>query len=319
MSRSMTGIEMEDVACPLGCPKDDEPVLAGRDLLHELPGIFAVVRCRTCGLMRTNPRPTRATIGGYYPEDYGPYRGTRVTATTSGPRRLSSLRNAVKEVLELNTMRLPAVRPGRMLEIGCASGAFLHAMANRGWQVEGIEASASAAACAAALGYRVHTGTVEDAPAPAEPLDLIVGWMVLEHLHEPVQALRRLASWLNPSGWLVLSTPNAGAIDFRIFGSNWYPLQLPTHLYHLTPKSVARMLAAAGWRLERVHFQRVLVDPVASLGYVLAARGMSSLGPRLVRFTEAPWYWAYALLPFAAVAAAFGQTSRMTLWARKAS
>ena len=71
-------VVLEDADCPLGCPRSDETVLAGRDRLHGLPGRFQVVRCRSCGLMRTNPRPSPGTIGFYYPEDYHPYRNTRV-------------------------------------------------------------------------------------------------------------------------------------------------------------------------------------------------------------------------------------------------
>ena len=71
-------IQMEDVPCPFGCPQNDEVVLTGHDLLHNLPGEFTVVKCRSCGLMRTNPRPTQETISFYYPDRYGSYLGTRV-------------------------------------------------------------------------------------------------------------------------------------------------------------------------------------------------------------------------------------------------
>jgi hypothetical protein len=60
------------VGCPLGCPPDDEPVLQAIDELHGLPGRFSVVRCRSCKLMRTSPRPTLESIGQYYPDPYGP-------------------------------------------------------------------------------------------------------------------------------------------------------------------------------------------------------------------------------------------------------
>ena len=78
--------------------------------------------------------------------------------------------------------------------------------------MEGIEFSPKAAAVARALGYPVHAGSLETAPAPVEPFDLIVGWMVLEHLHDPVLALKKLNAWMKPGGWLVLSIPNAGRV-----------------------------------------------------------------------------------------------------------
>src|SRR4051812_38486661 len=67
------GVELEDCPCPNGCVRSDSFILEGEDRLHGLPGRFLVVRCGGCELMRTNPRPTAATISAYYPSDYGPY------------------------------------------------------------------------------------------------------------------------------------------------------------------------------------------------------------------------------------------------------
>jgi len=135
----MLRFQLENVPCPLGCSKKDEIVLVGRDLLHGLPGEFTVVKCRTCGLMRTNPRPTPETIAFYYPDDYGPYVGTRVQQTDAKRTSLmkTMLRPVVKRLFNFNTNTLPPLPPGRMLEVGCASGAFLHHMSAQGWQVEG--------------------------------------------------------------------------------------------------------------------------------------------------------------------------------------
>jgi SAM-dependent methyltransferase len=216
-NKMMGAIQLEDVSCPLGCPKSDEVILAGRDLLRDLPGEFTIVKCRTCGLMRTNPRPSQDTIGFYYPDDYGPYLGTQVRQTkpSSGIKKL--LKPWVRRVFNFNSMKLPSLAPGRMLEIGCASGAFLHQMAGQGWQVQGVEFSQKAAQAAEQLGYPVHAGPLETAPRPGEPFDLIVGWMVLEHRHDPIGGLKKLGEWAKPGAWLALSVPNAASQSFRFF------------------------------------------------------------------------------------------------------
>jgi 2-polyprenyl-3-methyl-5-hydroxy-6-metoxy-1,4-benzoquinol methylase len=312
-------IHLEEVACPLCCPKNDEIILTGRDLLHDLPGEYTVVKCRTCGLMRTNPRPTPETIGFYYPADYGPYLGTRVQQTA--PKRTSIIKKllkpAVKQLFKFNTNALPSLSPGRLLEVGCASGAFLHHMSAQGWQVEGVEFSVKAAQSATQLGYSVHAGPLETAPEPRQPLDLIVGWMVLEHLHDPIGGLNKLREWAKPGAWLVLSVPNAASLEFRFFKDKWYALQMPTHLYHFTPETLGRVLQSGGWTLEKVHHQRVLSNLIGSIGYVLRDKGFTSLGQKLIDFPESSGYWVYALYPLALLFGAFGQTGRMTVWARK--
>jgi 2-polyprenyl-3-methyl-5-hydroxy-6-metoxy-1,4-benzoquinol methylase len=291
-------------------------VLSGRDLLHGLPGEFAVVRCGACGLMRTNPRPTPETIGAFYPDDYGPYLGTRVTAPVQAGWFKRFAGRLVARTLEIRTDTQPPLPPGRLLEVGCASGAFLHRMALHGWQVEGIEYSANAAAAASALGYPVHVGALETAPAPPQAFDLVVGWMVLEHLHDPIAGLRKLKAWSRPGAWLVLSVPNARSLEFRLFKNNWYALQLPTHLHHFTPRTLERVLQAGGWKLERVIHHRTLANVVASVGYTLRDKGFERLGQRLIEMPRHPWRMNVLLFPLAWLLSLFGQTGRMTVWAR---
>lgn len=309
-------VMLENVSCPIGCIKNDEVVLTGRDLIHDLPGEFNVVKCRTCGLMRTTPRPTPETIGFYYPDDYGPYIGTQIRQAKPGFSLKELLISLLKRVLQSNTQRLPSLAPGRMLEIGCASGAFLHRMADQGWQVQGIEFSEKAAQEAAQHGYHVHAGPLETAPPPDAPFDLIVGWMVLEHLHDPIGGLQKLREWAKPGAWLVLSIPNANSLEFRLFKENWYALHLPNHLYHFTPETIRQVLQAGGWTLEKVHHQRGLTNLIASTGYLLRDKGYIRSGQKLVDSCTQGGRWSYVLYPLAWLFSVFGQTGRMTVWAR---
>ena len=204
-----------------------------------------------------------------------------------------------------------------MLEIGCASGAFLRRMALEGWEVEGIEFSQKAAEDARQLGYPIHTGALETAPPPRAPYDLVVGWMVLEHLHDPVGALAKLRRWTRPGAWLAVSVPNAASFEFAVFRDAWYALQLPTHLWLPTPESLCKVLARGGWRVERILYQRDLRNLVASLGYRLEERGFwPRLAQAMKRFPDAGGRLPLLLHPLAAVLALLRQTGRMTAWAR---
>lgn len=306
-------IELQDVGCPLGCARDDDRVLTARDLLNGLLGEFSVMRCKSCGLMRTNPRPTVNSIYHYYPDSYGPYKVTvQETATQSKSKQ------RLKDVLKLNHVRLPSqLRPGRMLEIGCATGNYLQRMARMGWEVQGIEFSPSAAKVARSAGYSVYSGPLETAPAPEKTFDLVVAWMVLEHLHDPVWALHRLRQWTRRGGWLVVSVPNAGSWEFSVFGNKWYALQVPTHLSHFTPSTVRLVLQRTGWDVKRLLHHQSLSNLIGSFGHVLEESGIApTIGAALTRFPETPGWGHYALFPLAAVASWFGQTGRMTVWSR---
>jgi hypothetical protein len=97
--------------------------------------------------------------------------------------------------------------------------------------------------------------------------------MVLEHLHDPVAALRKLAAWSRPGAYLVASVPDASAPEFAAFGADWYALHLPAHLFHYTPKTIGPLLAAGGWTLQRVLWHDNPNNLLLSLGLRWQAGG----------------------------------------------
>lgn len=311
-------VRLETTACPLGCAPHDRTIVSGTDLLHNIPGQFNVVECQTCNLLRTNPRPDAKSIGIYYPSDYGPYVGTVVYDDRPTEGLAQRFVQFAKRIFDTKANSIPSLTPGKMLEFGSASGNYLHMMAAKGWQVEGIEYSEEAASNARALGHAVHIGAIETIALADQQFDLIAGWMVLEHLHDPLTSLQKLARWAKPDASLAISVPNAKSAEFRIFGKRWYALQLPTHLYHYTPETLTRLLDDAGWVVTKIHHHRTLSNMIASLGYVLVDRGWKKSGSMLVNFPEQGGrLGALVLFPFSFIMATLGQTGRMTVWAKR--
>jgi SAM-dependent methyltransferase len=316
--RLPTEVTLETSTCPMGCAPDDEPLFTGVDRLHGLPGEFTIVRCRACDLLRTDPRPTAETIGFYYPADYGPYNSAIVGTEASTVRKRSKLWKVLSRACRLNTEIVPNLPPGRLLEVGCASGGFMAVMAARGWSVSGIEFDEGATARAREAGLDVQAAAIENATPPERPVDLAVAWMVVEHMHDPLFGLRRLAQWTTPSGWLALSVPDVSSLDFKLFGPDNYALHLPNHLYHFTPKTITALLDRAGWKVERIYHQRMLGNYFGSLGNWLQSRELTPrLAQLLRRLPERSGYFNHFLLPLSVPLALFGQTGRMTVWARK--
>lgn len=76
-----TQIQLEDIPCPL-CGSDEHSLrLESRDLLHEVPGSYRIVRCCHCRHLYMTPRPTLKTLPLCYPDGYGPHE----PVVTTGP------------------------------------------------------------------------------------------------------------------------------------------------------------------------------------------------------------------------------------------
>ena len=146
---------------------------------------------------------------------------------------------------------------GRLLDFGCGGGAFLKTMADRGWQVTGLDASVGAAKSVQEdLGLTVLTGSLPHPELMPGSFDVVTMWQSLEHVHRPLAVLREAYQLLVPGGRLIVATPNIESLPFYWFGSSWFGLDLPRHLTHFTPKSLREMLETTGFRVGTVRLLR---------------------------------------------------------------
>src|SRR3954453_12143499 len=71
----MSAVKTADATCPHCGGRDDAPLWAGRE--HEYDNTtdepFSFVRCRSCGLVRLDPRPDVSELGRIYPPNYYAY------------------------------------------------------------------------------------------------------------------------------------------------------------------------------------------------------------------------------------------------------
>lgn len=160
----------------------------------------------------------------------------------------------------------------RVLEVGCSVGHVTGHLVARGNDVVGVEIDAEAAAEAREQATRVHVLDLDlDYVSAVEsgPFDVIVLGDVLEHLRDPLPALRDLAGLLDPEGSFVISVPNVGHIDVRLMLIHGRWVYQPdglldrTHLRWFTKASLRELLADVGF--VAVDVKRVVVGIGGSL------------------------------------------------------
>jgi SAM-dependent methyltransferase len=119
---------------------------------------------------------------------------------------------------------------------------------------------------------------------------VVTAFHVLEHVPDPVAVLRRALAWLAPGGLLIIEVPNAGGLGAAIFGQAWSGLELPRHLSHFSPETLARAVERAGGRVAWCWHGAKPRYYLWSLGFWLRDRGC----PTLARVAE--WRPAYGAL-----------------------
>lgn len=271
--------------CPgCGAPLRGRELLRSHDRLMGGPGEFSVLACASCGLASTQPRLRPEQFADYYPQTYYPERSARLSLAE---------RARLEAVVRFGPYRpLSRRTPGRMLDIGCGSGALASTFAGHGWSVAGVEPSAEAADRARAAGVEVHTGTLDDAPWQGPTFDAIVFNHSLEHVPDPLASLRQAAALLRDGGMLAVAVPNFGCWQRRLFAARWFQLDLPRHLQHFESRTLADLLARAG--LRPVARTTASMRPALLLSLQYAAFGetrWSGRGLRLAAWAIAPLLW----------------------------
>ena len=73
---------------------------------------------------------------------------------------------------------------------------------------------------------------------PAESLDAITMWHVLEHVHDLHEYIQQLKFLLKPEGKIFIAVPNYTSYDAQHYKEFWAAYDVPRHLYHFSPKSM---------------------------------------------------------------------------------
>lgn len=136
-------------------------------------------------------------------------------------------------------------RSGMVLDIGCGDGDFLRAMRRRGWKTVGVELTNQKRNRLNERGI-CAVGPDDWSNLETESFDAITLWHALEHLHQPLDVLRCVRRLLKPGGVCVIAVPNAGSPQAKREGTMWFGYDVPRHLWHFTPATLARFLTQSG-------------------------------------------------------------------------
>jgi 2-polyprenyl-3-methyl-5-hydroxy-6-metoxy-1,4-benzoquinol methylase len=189
------------------------------------------VACEQCGLIRTDPMPTDAELDAYYA---GEYRLDYQFAFSKKPPRFH-LKRSQRDAEARFALLEPAFSgTKRVLDFGSGSGEFLALAAKAGHKVQGIEPGESFAAFARdEYGVSVQSTVWQQVEFEPGSFDVITANHVLEHLREPVSAMKRMAEWLAEDGVLFVSVPNALGKRRHSFQHFHF-----AHVYNFTPQAL---------------------------------------------------------------------------------
>lgn len=151
------------------------------------------------------------------------------------------------------------LKPITILDAGCGEGFTMNKLVENGIgkKIEGVEHSKDAIAIGKKLFPNLifKEGSLYDLPYKNNSFDLLICTEVLEHLKEPVKALREMLRVSKKS--LLISVPNEPLFTIcnLLRGKNFPRLGNDTgHISHWNPVSFKKYLKRNGLRIDKVKF-----------------------------------------------------------------
>lgn len=208
---------------------------------------FPIYSCGECGFRFTGNVPSEDKMGHYYQSNsYISHSDTRKGIINKIYHWVRSLMLKEKSSLVIH---FTGLKKGNLLDYGTGTGYFPNRMKKKGWNVEAIEVSEDARTFAFE-----HFGLKPKLPSEMDSFgeksfDCITLWHVLEHIQDLHGIMDKFNTLLREQGMLIIAVPNRTSYDAGRYGNMWAAYDVPRHLWHFSPVTLANLGSMHGFSL----------------------------------------------------------------------
>jgi 2-polyprenyl-3-methyl-5-hydroxy-6-metoxy-1,4-benzoquinol methylase len=174
-------------------------------------------------------------------------------------------------ILDVLETEPPAAGGQKILDVGCGDGWFFDQLLRFG-DVEGVELSESLVSKNGPHLSRIHVGTFDRSLNLSKRFSIILMLDVLEHMSDPVSALRFALELLQPGGKLLITVP-----AFNALWTNHDTIN--NHLTRYTKASFRDTACQAGLQIERARYFFHWLFPVKMVSRVVESMFRSEPRP----------------------------------------
>jgi len=203
--------------------------------------------CRSCKVQFMNPVYSDSYLNEYY---------NNYTADEYSQKVVDEQHFTANDYLKLCEKHLG--RTGRMLDYGCGNGEHSNVGMQRGWDVTGYDVDCEVAkAIGSKFNFNYLCGSFEAIDWNNQRFDLVYANQVVEHLKNPIKALKLVHNIIKDDGLFLVAVPNIHSLSHRIkffmekLGfrkdkiGKYYDAD--HHVFYYDKKSIANMLTLTGF------------------------------------------------------------------------
>jgi len=213
---------------------------------------WGIVECVTCAFARIDPMPDKASRPDCYSEEKVIERNVKQKNFLQKLSRLlkrsfGRIWGRDKSGIFYDKLCKYLNARSKILDVGCGDGSFLKKAKNN-FDCTGIEISDYLARLATKVdGVKVIAGDFQTADFKDDKYDGITLISILEHMGDPLQAIKKCFDLLGDRGLLLLKTVNYNCLNRIIRKEKWVGFRPPDHVVYFSPANLELLLKKAGF------------------------------------------------------------------------
>ncbi len=209
---------------------------------------FSYVLCEDCASLYQSPRPSIDDFKNFYTES----ESSRFCADVFFPavaevRREKIFRPRVKRLAALCAEK--GVLINNLIDVGAGYGLFLDEWKCQfpNLQLTAVEPSVSMANKCREKGFNVLEDIVENVTINESSFDLVTCFEVLEHVYEPFNFIQALKKFVQPGGYVAISTLSIDGFDLQLLWDKSSQITPPHHINFLSIQGFEKLFERAGF------------------------------------------------------------------------
>jgi CMP-N-acetylneuraminic acid synthetase/2-polyprenyl-3-methyl-5-hydroxy-6-metoxy-1,4-benzoquinol methylase len=204
-------------------------------------GSFTAVQCDACKMIWINPMVNKEGTTKYYQD----YIGMRFEDKDKTEKR--KIQYKIDKGFIQNY-----VTAGRVLDVGCSGGFFLEELGDS-YERHGAEIDGKAVEYARdhySFGKNVLQKDLLDLTFPNGHFDLVVMRGVIEHLHDPESAIKKVSQLLRKGGYYyIAATPNTASFSAVFYRERWNQFHPIRHIYYFSTDTLPKLCSRYGLKM----------------------------------------------------------------------
>ena len=277
---------MLDRSCTICGNRENNRIYRVKERMLNRGEQFNYLLCSRCGTLQLVD--SIDNMGQYYRNNYYAYKrktderdrsifGKRLKAwaylnCVSAEKADNSFWTEVRWLYPIKGMRLK--KNSKILDIGCGSGGWLERLKELGYnRLYGIDKFAPEF-----TSKQIHfiQGDI-DCAENVGGYDLITLHHSFEHMEKPLEVLGKIKNLLALDGRVIIRIPVMGKAAWKQYGTDWYQIDAPRHLYIYSEKAIKYMCEKAGLEIYRVVCDSTGAQFYLSEGYMRTDKSCSEL------------------------------------------